>query len=247
MSKRIRKFATSIVVTGVSILGLIFVLLYLGILQMNNPDKTRFPIRGIDVSRFQQEIDWQALKSENVRFVFIKATEGGDYRDQAFSRNWNESKRAGFVRGAYHFFTFCRAGREQAENFIKTVPIEAGTLPPAIDLEFGGNCSARPEREVLQKELKDFIGEIERVYGQKPVLYLKYDSYEAYVKGDFQNYLLWIQDRFFEPELSDRRKWSFWQYSSRGRVQGVETYVDLNAFNGTEREFNQLINSSAIN
>ncbi len=247
LTERIRKFIGLNGLASIAIAGSFFVLFYLGILQINNPDKTRFPIRGIDVSHFQQEINWQALKTEDVRFVFIKATEGGDLRDPAFNENWNESKRAGFIRGAYHFFTFCRAGKEQAQNFIKTVPVEAETLPPVIDLEFGGNCSARPEREVLLKELKDFIGETERVYGQQPILYIKYDSYDTYLKGEFQNLHLWIQDRFFQPELSDKRRWSFWQYSSRGRLQGIKTYVDLNIFNGAEQEFNQLLKQRNYN
>ena len=118
-------------------------------MQINNPDKKRFPIRGIDVSRFQTEIDWQLINNENIRFIFIKATEGADYRDPAFAENWSKSKQTGLIRGAYHFFTFCRAGKEQARNFIETVPVEVEMLPPVIDLEFGGNCSPRPERNVL--------------------------------------------------------------------------------------------------
>ena len=227
--------------------GIVFALLYFGVLQINNPDKTKFPIRGIDVSRFQQKIDWQALKSEDVRFVFIKATEGADLRDAAFSENWYESKQAGLMRGAYHFFTFCRAGQAQAQNFIAIVPVEAEMLPPVIDLEFGGNCSTRPEKEILLKELGDFVAEIERVYHRQPILYVKYDSYEAYIKGEFENLHLWIQDRFFYPELPDKRKWSFWQYSSRGRLRGIQTYVDLNVFNGTEQDFKLLMTSAEFN
>jgi lysozyme len=222
-------------------IGITFALFYFGFLQINNPDKTRYPIRGIDVSRFQGEIDWQTLKKEEIRFVLIKTTEGGDLRDANFFDNWNESKKAGFVRGAYHFFTFCRPGREQAHNFLATVPIETEKLPPVIDLEFGGNCSAKPERKILLKELGDFIAEIERVFHRKPILYVKYDSYRSYIQGDFEHLHLWIQDRFFYPELPDKRKWSFWQYSSRGRLQSIETYVDLNVFNGTEQEFFQLV------
>ena len=167
---QLKKFIKLICLASVVITGIVFPLFYFGILQINNPDKKQFPIRGIDVSRFQKEIDWQALKSEDVRFVFIKATEGGDYRDSAFHENWNESKKAGFIRGAYHFFTFCRTGKDQARNFIETVPVEAETLPPVIDLEFGGNCTARPDKKVLVRELCDFIAEIERVYQQKPIL-----------------------------------------------------------------------------
>lgn len=243
---QIKKPVRLVCLAGMFVAGIIFVLFYLGILQINNPDKTKFPVRGIDISRHQREIDWNELKGEDIRFVFIKATEGGDYRDPAFLKNWSEAKQAGFTRGAYHFFTFCRTGHEQAQNFIETVPVEAETLPPAIDLEFGGNCSARPEREVLLKEISDFISEIERVYRRQPIFYVKYDSYKAYIKGEFENLGLWIQDRFFYPELPDKRKWMFWQYSSRGRVRGIQTYADLNVFNGSEKEFERLIQPVAF-
>lgn len=244
---QIKKFIKPVFLVGILTAIIVFVLFYLGILQINNPDKTRFPIRGIDVSSFQKEIDWETLKTQDIRFVFIKATEGGDFKDSAFSENWKKSRQAGFTRGAYHFFTFCRAGREQAQNFIETVPVEPESLPPAIDLEFGGNCSARPEREVLLKELNDFIAEIVRVYQKQPILYIKYDSYEAYIKGEFESSHLWIQDRFFYPKLPEERKWTFWQYSSRGSVLGIQTYVDLNVFNGTDVEFKRFTESTFNN
>lgn len=136
-------------------------MLYFGILQINNPDKTKFPIRGIDISRFQHRINWKTSKSEDVRSVFIKATEGGDYRDPVFSENWNKSNQAGFVRGAYHFFTFCRAGREQAQNFINTVPVEAGTLSPATELrlrELLRNNFALSHKQNAPPALPPFLG-----------------------------------------------------------------------------------------
>jgi lysozyme len=234
---RVKTSFVLICLTVIFTAGIVFAFFFFGILQINNPDKARFPIRDVDVSRFQQKIDWQTLRNEEIRFVFIKATEGGDHRDPAFLENWNQSKQAGLTRGAYHFFTFCRAGKEQARNFIETVPVEAEALPPVIDLEFGGNCSARSERKILLKELDDFIIEIKRVYRRQSILYVEHKSYDAYVKGEFERSNLWIQDRFFYPELCDGRKWTFWQYSSRGRLQGVGNYVDLNVFNGTEDEF----------
>jgi Glycosyl hydrolases family 25 len=65
---------------------------------------------GVDVSNHQGEIDWSALAGSNVAFAYIKATEGGDFRDRRFQLNWDGAKRAGLARGAYHFFTQCRSG-----------------------------------------------------------------------------------------------------------------------------------------
>lgn len=246
VKKSTKLICLAVVFLAVVLVGTIFVLLYTGLLQINDPDRTRFPIRGIDISHYQGEIDWERLKTEDIRFVFIKATEGGDHRDPAFAENWNKAGQAGISRGAYHFFTFCRTGKEQAQNFIATVPAEPGNLPPVIDLEFGGNCKKRPTRVSLHKDLNDFIAEIERNYRKKPIFYVKYDFYDAYIKDGFADYHLWIQDWICYPELSDRRKWTFWQYSIRGRISGVPTFVDLNVFNGSEEEFTRLIKSPIV-
>jgi lysozyme len=106
-----------------------------------HPSLEKFPRQGIDVSHHQGPIAWQELAGQGVSFAYIKATEGGDYKDRRFSDNWNSAKNAGIARGAYHFFTLCRAGADQARNFIDSVPVEIDALPPAVDLEFMGNCS----------------------------------------------------------------------------------------------------------
>ena len=110
----------------------LYVLLY-------EPDRTSYPVRGIDVSHHQKEIDWRKVARDDVAFAFIKATEGGDHRDTRFARNWREAQAAGVKVGAYHFFTFCRSGLDQARNFLGALGPETGTLPAALDLEFGGN------------------------------------------------------------------------------------------------------------
>ncbi|MCG7859957.1 glycoside hydrolase family 25 protein, partial [Flavihumibacter sediminis] len=97
-------------------------------------------IHGIDVSKYQQRINWEAVKAmraEDVKigFVFIKATEGLGNMDQQFRRNWKYAREAGLPRGAYHFFIAPKSGAEQAENFIRRVELEKGDLPPVLDVE----------------------------------------------------------------------------------------------------------------
>jgi lysozyme len=92
-----------------------------GFVRFNYPSAARFPIRGIDVSHHQGAIDWTAVKAARVEFAFIKASEGGDFRDREFARNWEAARKAGVVRGAYHFFTFCTPGLAQADNFVATI------------------------------------------------------------------------------------------------------------------------------
>ncbi|MDY0092550.1 MAG: GH25 family lysozyme [Candidatus Vecturithrix sp.] len=172
---------------------------------------------------------------------FLEETEGEDFKDPLFLENWRNAKEVGLIRGAYHFFTFCRPGQEQVQNFLETVPIEPGTLAPVIDLEFGGNCQARPSRANLLQELTEYITAIEQVYGQTPILYVTYEAYNAYLTGELEHLALWIRDIFWYPRLPDNRTWLFWQYSNRGKLQGISTYVDLNVFQGSAEEFKQFL------
>jgi lysozyme len=126
-----------------------------------SPDRGRYPVRGIDVSHHQGLIDWQRVAADDVAFAVIKATEGGDHVDDAFALNLREARAAGLAVGAYHFFTFCRPGADQARNFISIVPRNQPLLPPVVDIEFGGNCPQRPSPEQLNAELSAFLAPVE--------------------------------------------------------------------------------------
>jgi lysozyme len=216
------------------------VLFYNGILHIHRPSRDKFPIQGIDVSEHQGDIGWTQIDRRSVNFVFMKATEGGDFKDKQFQRNWLGAKNAGIARGAYHFFTFCKAGAVQAQNFIDTVPVDRSALPPVIDLEFSGNCQRRLSQVELDRELTAYIEKVTTVYRQQPILYVTQEFYTAYLQTKFTKYAIWISDFYTTPDLNrDDRKWLFWQYSERGRVTGVSTLVDLNVFNGTIDRFQE--------
>lgn len=201
-------------------------------LRSADPSRQEYPVRGIDVSEHQGDIAWEDVARSGFSFAFIKATEGMTHRDAFFSQNWDGAAQAGIIRGAYHFFTFRSSGRDQARNFIETVPIDPAGLPSTIDIEFSGNSKELPGREEFRRELEDFISEIERHYLRKPVLYVDYDSYEQFIMGAFADCAIWIRDLRDRPRLQDDRPWLFWQYSASGRVPGIEGPVDLNVFNG---------------
>lgn len=202
-------------------------LLYYGILHLNNPDRERFPVRGIDVSHHQGVIDWQRLPRADVQFAYIKATEGGDFKDPDFQTNWQQSRQAGIPRGAYHYFNFCRDGWVQAQNFIDSVPVEADSLPPAVDLEPGA-CEDQRTKEAVVTELKTLLAELQRVYGKHPLLYVTRTTYERYVQGDFPTTPLWVRDVYRQPGWLAGREWLVWQYDSRTRMEGITGYVDMN-------------------
>ncbi len=216
-------------------------LYYTGRLWFNSPSLADYPVRGIDVSEHQGEIDWRRVEQAGYDFAFIKATEGISHVDSRFRANWESAGANGVVRGAYHFFSFNRPGLEQARNFVETVPAEEGCLPPAVDIELGGNSVDVPAREDFRREFDDFLCEVETHYGRKPILYVNDESYEQFIKGAYEDYPVWLADPFTSPGVGDGRPWLFWQFNSRGHVDGIGGYVDLNVFNGSPEELEGIL------
>ena len=197
------------------------------------PSRSQFPIQGIDVSRHQGRIDWQRLRSQRVDFAYIKATEGGDWQDPQFSRNWVGAKAAGIRRGAYHFFTFCQSGIIQGKNFVATVPRDENALPPTVDLEFGGNCKFRPSTRQLVAELSAFLAIVEPRYGQKARLYFTQEFDEQYDISRRFDRQLWVRSIVLAPPPGTRQ-WTIWQASNFRRLNGIHGRVDWNVMqNGT--------------
>ncbi len=199
-------------------------------------------IHGIDVSRYQSVISWEAVKEMKVKniqlgFVFIKATEGIVNTDPQFKRNWKKSKQAGMIRGAYHFFLATKDGREQAENFISAVDLEEGDLPPVVDIEQTYGVSL----PVLKKELKEWLDVIEYYYGVKPIIYTNVDFYSRCLGKEFNSYPLWAAHYFQYDTPRINRQWDFWQHSEEGRVNGILSKVDFNVFNGDSLEFRNIL------
>ncbi len=213
-------------------LAFAFVLLVLAVwVDWKWPGVSRFPVRGIDVSHHQGEIDWNAVASARVRFAFIKSSEGRDHRDTRFQENWAEADRVGLARGAYHFFTFCSPGAAQARHFLEVVPPRKGTLPPAVDVEFAGNCRSWTSIEDIRRELRIFLAAIEKAWGRQPLLYLTSESDSRIVSGHFDDHPVWIRNVFWRPGRREPA-WLFWQFSDDGRLPGIDTPVDLNVYRG---------------
>ena len=209
---------------------------WFGVWIPNCPSEAAYPVRGIDVSHHQGEIRWEEVDSKRVQFAYIKATEGGDFRDGDFARNWSGAGAARITRGAYHFYTFGTPGKLQAANFAAVVPVEPDALPPAIDLEISGynRRHAQPVAQ-FQRELADFVADVSARYGKVPVVYTTPDFQRDYLQG-VPLERLWIREVFWRPA----EPWLFWQFTPRGRVRGVTGFVDVNVFRGTRAEFESL-------
>lgn len=235
------------------LIGVIFVFAFLalcawvmydhGVIIPNAPTQGDFPVRGVDVSSYQGEIDWEVLAGNDIDFAFIKATEGSSFVDPYFAQNWDRAGKTKLKIGAYHFLSFDSPGKSQAENFIRNVPKLEGAFPPAIDVEFYGDKAVnKPSREAVQTILNDFIAITEAHYGQKPIIYTVYETYDLYIRNDYTEYPLWIRDVIWKPSFANT-PWTFWQYSAKGRMPGYvgeEYFIDLNVFKGTPEDFAEM-------
>lgn len=238
MKKKRALYVLIMLATCCAVLALLF---YHGILLFNNPTGQDYPVRGVDVSSYQGEIDWHVLAGQNIDFAFIKATEGSSHGDANYAQNYEQAAKTGLRIGAYHFFSYESPGLTQAQNFIATVEKAEGLLPPVVDVEFyGGNEKNPPAKAGIVAELTAFLLELEKYYGQKPIIYATEKSYRLYIAGGFADYDIWIRDVFSNPKLSDGRSWTFWQYTNREVLPGYagqEMFIDMNVFHGSREDF----------
>ena len=206
----------------------IFALLVLSC-QQDTIRRTDFLIQGIDVSRYQLQVDWTEVAKQGIHFAFVKATEGATHLDTLFHKNWHAIKASGLKRGAYHFFRPQTDARQQAAYFLGQVELEDGDLPPVLDIEVLDRIDPR----ALVADLHTWLSTVYDHFGVRPVLYTNLKFYNRYLAGHFDDYPLWIaRYNEEEPVLACGRDWQFWQYGNRGKLVGIDGYVDFNVFYG---------------
>lgn len=221
--------------------GLVAGLVLAGVVHPNDPSRERYPVRGVDVSRYQGDIDWPVLAGQNIDFAFLKATEGSTLVDPRFAVNLDGATAAGLRVGAYHFFSFTSAGATQADNVIRTVPSRPDLLPIAVDIEFYGDFWLRPAPvDDVRRELGVLLDRLVAHYGRRPIVYTTAEAYGRYLSGAFPDVDIWIRDVWRTPSLPDGRTWTFWQFSDRYRLDGYageEQFIDVNVFAGSRAEW----------
>lgn len=204
-----------------------------------------YSVHGIDVSKWQDEIDWSQCKAKTAnddtlqfQFAFIKATEGLWWEDPLFEDNWKHAKQNKIIRGAYHYFLPRSNPKIQANNFMNNVNMGRGDLPPVVDIEETGGKS---KKEIV-KQLKIYIKELENRYRIKPIIYSNINFIENYLADDFKSYNFWVA-HYYRDELiiADNIKWLFWQHSDKAGMVGCDYHVDVNVFNGSRAELQRIL------
>lgn len=197
------------------------------------PDRAIYTVRGIDVSHHNGDIDFARVgeSDADVGFVYIKATEGADYVDPDYVRNFSKVRRCGIPAGAYHFFRYDTDGELQALNFLHALRGRNFTLPPAIDVEDWGNPDGNASAKIVER--LRIMTDILRAEGYSPMIYTNVGGYHRLIRGNFDYMPLWISS-FSYPPLDidpDNTRWAIWQFSHRGDVPGINNPTDLNVIN----------------
>jgi GH25 family lysozyme M1 (1,4-beta-N-acetylmuramidase) len=201
--------------------------------------------KGIDVSKWQHgtSIDWAKVKADGVTFTFIKATEGSGYTNDYLRSDWAAAERRGIYRGAYHFARPSHgSAARQARYFVRQAGKHAdrGDLPPVLDLESDGGLSV----SALRTWTKTWLRTTEELTGRKPIIYASpsFWTYEMGNSGAFRSYPLWVAHYTTGgPTVPGGwARWTFWQKSQTGRINGISGAVDINKFNGTRARLARL-------
>ena len=188
-------------------------------------------LHGIDISQWQGRIDFERVKADGIRIVYIKATEGSDYVDPDFERNYRDAEKAGLAIGFYHYVTARNEeeARAQARFFASRIRDKKQDVKPAMDFEVFDDLSIAAVREIAQQ----FLSTLEEETGTIPVLYSDAsNASDRFADDRFRRYPLWIADYgVSRPDMENPwRRWSGWQYTDRGRVRGIAGNVDRDYF-----------------
>ena len=206
-------------------------------------DATTGFLEGVDVSHWQNTIDWSKVAAAGKRFAIIKASESTTYVDPLYATNRARAQAAGMWTGAYHFAQPNAAVGDalaEADHFVATLSLGRGDLIPALDLEQAGGLSVA----ALQTWVSTWLGEVTRKVGVRPMIYTSPSFWKTYMGNsqalaDAGYRTLWIAHwGVAAPTVPANnwggRGWTFWQYTSCGAVPGISGCVDLDRFNGTD-------------
>lgn len=205
-------------------------------------------VDGIDVSQWQGEVNFVAVRNANYRFAIARAA-SGTKPDEKFATNWSKMKSAGLIRGVYQYFRPALDGATQANVLLDVVEraggLEASDFPPVIDVEeLGGRTPAQ-----MMVEVRKWVDVVQRRTGRRPIIYANQHWEEEYGNPSNLGLPLWVAKYTTQwcPQIpSAWSDWVMWQYSEKGSVPGIQGPVDLNRFNGTLADLQAFIRGTWV-
>lgn len=214
-----------------------FVLCFISYSANPQEPAINFPLqtsRGIDVSHFQQDVNWEDIKKAGITYVYSKATQGIGNVDPKYKRNRELTHANGLRHGPYHFYVPSHDPVQQADFFVKTVQfMEKDMMPPVLDLEMIPNIPVKR----YQQDVLTWLKKVEAALGVKPIVYTYHPFGNQYLNNpEFANYHLWIAEYGVTapkiPLAWKEKSWLMWQRSERGKIEGAIGNVDLDLLKG---------------
>ncbi len=186
--------------------------------------------QGIDVSGYQGNINFREVKEAGIDIVYIKSSEGSNYIDSHFERNYEQARANGLEIGFYHYVTARteEQARRQAQFFVSVISGKVADCKLAMDFESFGSLS----KEEINRIGLVFLQTVEQLSGKEVILYSNAYTANNIWRGELTNYPLWVaQYGVNEPQNNGTwDSWAGWQYTDMGEVNGISTYVDRNRF-----------------
>lgn len=185
---------------------------------------------GIDVSSWQGEIDFSQVKASGIEVVYIKSSEGFRSVDSYFEQNYTNAKNAGLKVGFYHYVT-ARSVEDavrQANFFVSTISGKNPDCKLAMDFESFGSLG----REEINQIALTFMQTVKNVSGKDVIIYSDEYNANSTFESNLATYPLWVaQYEVSEPTVREHwSNWAGWQYTDRGEVPGISSYVDRDKF-----------------
>ena len=185
---------------------------------------------GIDVSSWQQNIDFAAVRNAGIEIVYMKSSEGSSYIDSYFETNYRNAKANGLKVGFYHYVTArtTEQARAQATFFAKVIRGKEPDCKLAMDFENFGNLSTTQVNEISRV----FLETLENLTNKEVLIYSNAYSARTIFSSSLSNYPLWVAN-YGVSEPGDNGKWSTWvgwQYTDTGKISGISGYVDRDYF-----------------
>ncbi len=210
------------------IITIITTILTLGIHAQVQCEDTCQHVHGIDLSHYQGNVFWETVGDNNkIAYVYLKATEGGDNVDSKYKQNIDLAHQNGLKVGSYHFYRARIPQQTQLENFMAQCRPEDQDLLPMIDVETRSGLGTEEFCDSLFK----FLHLVEKAYRQKPLIYTGANFYDHNLAGKIDNYKIMIAQYTKRiPVLTDGRDFEMWQYTGKGKLKGINGYVDKSRF-----------------
>jgi lysozyme len=189
------------------------------------------PSPGIDVSYYQGDIAWSRVKRAGIKFAFIRAADGTEIVDTMFEANWGGAANAGIPHGAYQYFRADQSPTDQADVLITLLRTHGvGELPPVIDVE---DTAGLPLQQVVEAA-RAWIDRVKSQLHVEPIVYTNPGMWTLRGAPELASQILWVAHYTTTcPTLPPPwAKWTFWQYTDNGRVDGIDGVVDLDVLDG---------------